>query len=189
MWPFGRRDVARSLAEVEAGDPPTEVEVLVVVVSPNRVVSPVTGVKAALLHIEVVEDVTEEEARYRAIRPKPGACASLGEALFGDLVTCRDEQGVELSFVARRARFRFSDAPRVSAPMAAIPPELVPLLGNPRGGTLTYREHAVREGDSLRIQAFVEPTRNAMTLGYRSAPRLAFVARDDLAPVFLASPG
>ena len=188
MWPFGRRGVARSLAELEPDDPPTEVEVLVQVVSPNRVESPVTGVRAAILHVEVLEELSEEEAQYRAIRWKRGARASLGEVLFGDLVTCRDAEARELSFVARRARFRFSDAPRESSPLAAVPPELVPLLGNPRGGALTYREHVVREGDQLRVQTLVESTRNAVTLGYRSVPRLAFVARDDLAPVFLASP-
>jgi hypothetical protein len=188
MWPFGRRDVGRSLGALESGDGPTEVELLVVVVSPNRVVSPVTGVRGAILHMEVLEELTEEQARYRAVRPRPGARASLGEVLFGDLVACRDEDGRELSFVARRARFRFSDAPREAAPIANIPAELVSQLGNAHGGALAYREHVVREGDHLRIQAFVESTRNAVTLGYRDAPRLAFIARDDLAPVFLAAP-
>jgi hypothetical protein len=188
MWPFGRRDVARSLSALEPGAPPTEVELLLQIVSPNRVASPVTGAKAAVLHMEVLEELTEQEARSREVRPKPGARTSLGEALFGDLVTCRDEDGLELSFVARRARFRFSEAPRGSHPIKAIPPELSALMGNPHGGALAYREHVVREGEWLRLQAFVEPTRNAVTLGYRSAPRFAFIARDDLAPVFLAAP-
>ena len=50
MWPFGRRDVTRSLAAVEER---AEVELTVTVASPNTVKSPGSGVHAALLHIEV----------------------------------------------------------------------------------------------------------------------------------------
>ncbi len=184
MWPFGRSGITRSLAGIEE---PTEVELLVTIVSPDRVMSPVTGVRAAILHAEILEEMTEDEARRRMVRPRGGALASLGEAIYGDLITCHDEGKTEISFVARRARFRFPSTPRASRPVDAIPPDLVPLMSSPRGGPLAYREHAVREGELLRIQAIVEPTRNAMTLGYRSAPRFAFVARDDLAPVFLAA--
>jgi len=92
---------------------------------------------------EAHEALSAEEVRYMKGRPKAGSLESLGEAIYGDLVTCHDEDKNEVSFVARRARFRFP---------------------------------------------IVEPTRNAITLGYRSAPRFAYVARDDLAPVFLAPP-
>lgn len=188
MWPFGRAGIAHRLAGIEEA---TEVELLVTVVSPDRVTSSVTGLRAAILHVDVLEALSVEEVRYRKGRPKAGSLESLGEAIYGDLVTCHDEDKNEVSFVARRARFRFPAAPprpRATVAIDAIPSELVPLMNDPRGGTLAYREYGVREGDRVRLQAVVEPTRNAITLGYRSAPRFAFVARDDLAPVFLAPP-
>jgi hypothetical protein len=164
------------------------VELLVVIISPNGVVSPVTGARAAILHMELEEQLTDEEPRRRLGRPKAGARVSLGDVVYGDLITCRDEDGAELSFVASRARFRFDETRRERRSIAAVPPALARSLGNPHGGALSYREHAVLEGDRLLVQAIVEPTRNAITLGYRSVPRFAFITREDLAPVFLMSP-
>jgi hypothetical protein len=67
-----------------------------------------------------------------------------------------------------------------------VPAALAPQLRTRTGdGVLLYREHVVREGDRLRIQAIVEPAEHAVARGYRSVPRVTFVTRDDMAPVFL----
>jgi hypothetical protein len=71
-------------------------------------------------------------------------------------------------------------------PVREIPPSLVPQLRKETAdGVLLYREHVVRDGDALRLQAIVEPAQQAAARGYRSAPRPTFVTRDDLAPLFL----
>jgi hypothetical protein len=190
MWPFGRRNVATRLTGIEEA---TEVELLLTMLSPNVFTSPVTGTCGAILHMEVVERISATEAARRNVRRARGAdYQSLGELVRGDVTTFRDEDGVELTLVARRLRFRFEPESRKRMPLAEMPPDLAPSMRSPqREGDegdepLAYHEHVVREGDKVRLQAFVEPARNAIALGYRSVPRVTFVTRDDLAPVFMA---
>lgn len=176
MWPFGRKGVASRLTSL---DEATEVEIVARMLSPNAVASPITGAMAAIVHVEVFERIARNSrGTYKD--------DSLGELIVGGLVSLRDEDGVELSLVARRATFRFGEHRAEGRPLAAVPPLLAPHLRTPMGaGRLIYREHLVREGDDLRLQAIVEPSQHAVALGYRSTPRTTFITRDDLAPVFL----
>lgn len=166
MWPFGRKGVATRLTGV---DEPTEVEIVAQIVSPNAARSPITGARAAIVHLEILH-----------------AGERFDTVVLGETTTVRDEEGVELSFVARRLRFRFAEGTRKAVPLARLPPELVPLLRRePDPGRLSYRECLLVEGDEVRVQAIVVPSLHASAQGYRSLPRIAFVARDDLAPVFI----
>jgi len=184
MWPFGRRGVVTRLAEV---DDHSEVEIVGTVCSPNAARSPITGERGAIIHVEVIERVQRDAAERRALSAGPQRDDSLGELIFGELVSLRDGDGTELSFIARRARFRFG-TPRIAAqPLHEVPASLLPELRTRSGdGLLLYREHVVREGDQLRLQAIVEPAQHTAAHGYRTVPRVTFVTRDDLAPVFLA---
>jgi hypothetical protein len=183
MWPFGRRGVETQLTGIETE---TEVELVGTMLSPNGVTSPVTGRRGAIIHLEVLERVLLDRQERRALRTGPERDDSLGEIVIGELVHLGSDDGPELSFVARRARFRFRDPRRETMPLAAIPEGLLPHLRSRTGmGALFFREHVVKEGDRLRLQAIVEPAEHAPFGSYRSVPRVAFVARDDLAPVFL----
>jgi hypothetical protein len=183
MWPFGRKGVVTRLTGLEER---TEVEILGTVLSGNAAVSPITGERGAIVHLEVLERIRRDKWERRTLRASPDRDDSLGELIFGELVMLRDEEGTELSFVARRARFRFSNPRRDVKRLPEIPPDLVPHLRRTTGeGVLLYREHIVREGDALRLQAIVEPAQHAAARGYRSTPRTTFVTRDDVAPVFL----
>jgi hypothetical protein len=201
MWPFGRKDVATRLAAVEER---TEVEVVLNVVSPNAVASPITGVRAAMLHIEVLEQLSCELAEpgvrraegqhlggwgkreRRGIRSRGPAHASLGVAVLGDVVTFRDAEGTSLSLLARRAKFRFAGPDVALSPLTKMPEGLATAMRSTEDrGPLFYREVPVREGDRVRVQAFVEPSHHVGEHGYRSLPHVVFVARDDVAPVFI----
>ena len=183
MWPFGRRGVETRLAGI---DEPTEVELFGTMLSPNGTTSPLTGQRGAIIHLEILERVLLDRVERRALRCGPERDESLGEIVLGELVHLGSEDGAELAFVARRARFRFQNPWREKTAIGAIPASLVPLLRSRVGdGDLFFREHVVKEGDRLRLQAIVEPTEHAMGSGYRSIPRIAFLTRDDLAPVFL----
>jgi hypothetical protein len=184
MWPFGRKGVATRLADIEDR---TEVELAVTVVSPNAIASPMSGVGAAFLSIEVLERLAENDfARRGAFRPRGPAYESLGEAVLGDVVVVRDAEGNELSLIARRVRFRFAGEMPDVKPLANVPEAIARSIRSTEDrGPLVYREVPIREGDRIRVQAFVEPALHAITLGYRSAPKLTFAICDDVAPVFV----
>ena len=184
MWPFGRRGVETRLTGIETD---TEVELVGTMRSPNAVTSPFTGQRGAIIHLEILERVVLDRQERRALSAGPERDDSLGEIILGELVYLGSEDGPELSFIARRARFRFRVTPRrETSPLATIPEHLLPHLRSRTGaGALFFREHVVQEGDRLRLQAIVEPAEHAPFGSYRSAPRVAFAARDDLAPVFL----
>jgi len=183
MWPFGRRGVETRLAGI---DEPTEVELFGTMLSPNGVTSPFTGQRGAIIHLEILERVLLDRQERRALRCGPERDDALGEIILGELVHLGSEDGAELSFIARRARFRFRNPQREKIALTTIPTSLVPHLRSRVGnGDLFFREHVVKEGDRVRLQAIVEPAEHAMGGGYRSVPRIAFLTRDDLAPVFL----
>src|SRR4051794_25712561 len=112
MWPFGRKDVATRLSEIEER---TEVEVVAKVVSPNAVASPISGARAAMLHIEVLE--------LRGALSRRPKTESLGAVVLGDFVTLRDAEGIALSIIARRARFRFAGPDAALVPLDEVPEE------------------------------------------------------------------
>lgn len=104
----------------------------------GEVTSPVTGERALVVHLEVVEGDT-----------------SLGAIVLGDAIELRADGGARYVVLARRATFAFVTTGR-SAPLAVAPPEIVPLLVRSRGGALFVVERVLREGARVRLRAQVE---------------------------------
>jgi hypothetical protein len=167
---------------------PVAVELLVRVVSPNALTSPLTGTQAAALRCELVE-IVEREGAASALDGAPFEVAEValgGLVLSGELLVVADVDGDELSLIARRARFELARPPGSAVPLGEVPPELAPLLRNATGcGTMAYRELALRTGDKLRLRAIVEASRTLATEGDRHETRLRYIARDDLGAVVI----
>lgn len=198
MWPFERKK-ARRLAEVHAAvvaasavesgtsaavDVSVAVSLLATIVSTNAVVSPFTGLRTGILHIELVERYSRssDSANDGAAND---SYETLGSMVLGDLVTLRDEDGAELTLVGRRARIQPAHERRGATPLAGIPAEMAPLLAKSRGrGIICYRELPLGEGDRVRLEALVN-TAQSVASGYRSGAMRTYVVRDDLAPVVL----
>ncbi len=193
MWPFGREKVWDRLAAASAhggaqgGGPPepVHVSVLTTIVSPSLVVSPFTGMRAGILLVELLERIPVANEGDSGVTSD--VYAILGTVVLGDLATLRDEDGDEITVVARRAQIKPALPRRGGTPITHMPPEVAPLLqrSSGRGGVLCYRELTLSTGDKLRLRAVVEPTQSIVADGYRSGTRLGYVARDDLGPVVL----
>jgi hypothetical protein len=195
MWPFGRdKKAGNRLAAAsapgggKAGEPPqaVHVSVLTTIVSPSTVVSPFTGMRAGFLLVELLERIpvaNDEDAAGDVAKDRYDL---LGTVILGDVVTLRDQDGDEITIVARRAQFKAALPRRGGTPITRMPPEIAPLLSRTTGrGVLCYRELTMSTGDTLRLRAVVEPTQSIVADGYRSGTRLTYLARDDLAPVVL----
>ena len=186
MWPFGRKKVWNRLAA--AGEPrtPVHVSVLTTIVSPSSVVSPFTGMRAGLLLVELVERIPLSNDQGAGGEDVSDRYDLLGTVVLGDVATLRDEDGDEITIVARRARIEPALPRRGGTPIMRMPAEVVPLLQRATGrGVICYRELTLSTGDKLRLRAVVEPTQSIVADGYRSGTRVTYVARDDLEPVVL----
>jgi hypothetical protein len=194
MWPFGREKVWDRLAAASAhgggkgGGPrePVHVSVLTTIVSPSTVVSPFTGMRAGFLLVELVERIPVANDQGAGGEVLSDVYDLLGSVVLGDVVTLRDDDGDEITIVARRAQIKPALPRRGGTPITRMPPEIAPLLQRTTGrGVLCYRELTMSAGDKLRLRAVVEPTQSIVADGYRSGTRLTYLARDDLAPVVL----
>lgn len=192
MWPFGRRDVASRLAAAGAAPLPgaparaVSVSVLTTIVSPNAVESPLTGARAAVIRLELFERFATGGGPHGEAGAFLDVYEPLGVTVLGDLLALRDEDGDEISIVARRARIQPARALHALPALGHVPPELVPLLAKATGrGVLCYREAPLVTSDSVLLTAHVEPASTVVAVGYRSGTRRAYVARDDLAPILL----
>src|SRR5437868_1895589 len=132
MWPFGRKRgdrLAAGASEDGRGGGPTEVRVQVVVASPNDVTSPVTGMKAAFFRIAVLE---REAIVVNGGMGPPEEAADLfreiGALMLGDQLVFRDDDGTEVTILARRARLGFAAVQHGGTPLSRVPPELQPIL-------------------------------------------------------------
>lgn len=185
MWPFGSKKVWDRLAAASAREP-VQVSVLTTIVSPSAVVSPFTGMRAGILLVELVERIPVENDQGAGGEVVSDTYALLGTVILGDVTTLRDEDGDEISIVARRAHIEPALPRRGGTPITRMPPEIAPLLQRTSGrGVLCYRELTLSTGDKLRLKAVVEPTQSVVAEGYRSGTRVTYVARDDLGPVVL----
>ena len=144
------------------------IDAIATVISPNRVVSPISGRAAAFVHVEVVERLGDLEIDEH-----------LGAVIFGDIVRVELPDHARIDVVVRRAELRFALGREPAVPLVDAVAELVPMLQRARrGGVLCHREHLVLEGSRLRLRAVVET-------GAYSPEAGALVLRDDLAPVVL----
>ncbi len=189
MWPFAEKELPDRLAAASepgaSGDSRgTEVSVLMTIVSPSAAVSPFTGMRAAIIYLELLSRVPNEPKDHLSgIQLDPTAYDQfvlLGSMVIGDLVTLRDPDGDEITIVTRRARIVPALPRRTGRPIERVPAEVVPLLAKSRGGEVVcYNELMLSEGDQLKLTAWVEPSRSVVNAGYRSATRVTYVARDD----------
>lgn len=185
MWPFEKQAPAVDLAAITA---PALVNVEVRVVSPNDVTSPVTGMRAAAFVVELVSRRFEGSETFASKHAVFEAVASL---VVGDRVelaaAAPTPDAPEIVAMLRRMQLTFRTECTGGHPLTTAPPELVPLLGKvPFGGTACFREHAVVQGDRMRLCAVVE--RSMITVpsaSYRSGTRSVLVVRDDLGPAAL----
>lgn len=137
--------------------PAVRIDVLARVRSPDGVTSPLSGRRGAFVHLEVLE-----------LGPDPLSAdlpRVLGERILGDVVTLEFDLGSDLGpgrrrrrvdVVVRRAELRFALLRPPPTPLTELPAELASLVGRSRGGLLAWREHVVRQGDCVRLRAFVE---------------------------------
>ena len=185
MGPFEDRKVWHRLAGSGSTEP-SRVSVLTTLVRSSTAVSPFTGIRAGIVHIELVErmpDSSDPHARSESVKDRYDP---VGALVLGDVATLRDEDGTEITIMVRRARIEPAPSRSGGAAITDVPPEIVPLLQRATGrGVLCYRELTLSTGDKLRLRAVVEPTRSIVADGYRSGTRVTYLARDDLGPVVL----
>lgn len=163
-------------AELAAIERPTSVDIVTRVISPNVIASPVTGLRAAIVHLELFE----APAWGPSIPVRP-----LGSIVLGDLVTLAMGDAV-LDVAVGRATLAFSASSFTVLPLEKVVAEIAPLLAHVRsGGLIQQSERLVYEGDELRLRATVERVKMVTSSGYRSGVQTRLVVRDDLAPVLL----
>lgn len=181
VWPLAPKRLR--LEEIVG---PTPIDVVTTVVSPNEVTSPLSGLEAAFVQVEVLERVPPSYSRD-ADRPNNDAYVLLGSVIFGDLVKLELEGGVAgVELLSRRAELRVVSERAAVMPMERAIPELVALLSRAkRGGVLCQREHLILSGERLRLRAVVERVSRVVASGDRSDVVQQLVVRDDLAPVVL----
>lgn len=188
MWPFEGKKIAARLGAASKSEAPggTEVSVVTSIVSPNLVVSPFTGIRAALIYLEVLERVSNMNEGFSAATLVSSETSDrdafflLGSIVIGDLLTLRDEDGDEITVVARRSRIVPALPRTTGTPIEQAPAEIVPLMTRGSGrGTLCYHELPLSEGDKVKVTAWVEPSRTVVSAGYRSGSRVSYVARED----------
>ncbi|MDB4942875.1 MAG: hypothetical protein JWP97_2409 [Labilithrix sp.] len=173
---------ASSLGAVREGES-ASVALTLRVASADAVVSPLTGLRSALLRIEILERFSRG---HGADRGEGDIHEVIGAVHHGDLLVLADEDGRELTLLARACELVPWMAEAGGQPLTTAPPEIVPLLRRATGrGLLCFRELSLRGGDLVRVTAVVEATRAVTASGYRDAAGLRYVARDDLAPVVL----
>jgi hypothetical protein len=128
--------------------PTRNIEVAAVVASPDTVTSPLGGARGAVVRVEVLQD-----------RGPPAPYVLLGAVTLGDVLALETAGGERFQIVIRRATLVLAVAEAPLVPLALhVPAELVPLLGAASGvGALYAREHVLRCGDAVRLQASVEP--------------------------------
>lgn len=188
MGPFKQKKVWSRLAAAfslgPSGEPapPVSVSALTTIVSPAMVVSPLTGMRACIVVIELVERIplTNDGEGLDDLHE------SLGFVVLGDVATLRDEDGDEITIVVPRARVAPTLHARGVSPVSRVPAEIVPLLRKATGrGVVCFREVTFGTGEAVRLRAIVERATSIVADGTRAATRTTYVARDDLAPVVL----
>ncbi|AKU99327.1 hypothetical protein AKJ09_05991 [Labilithrix luteola] len=180
MWPRDAKKKVK-LAEVKG---PTEVDFVSTIEARGdaQVASPVSGVRAALFRIEIVERFAEDE-----MGDSPDRYVTVGGIVIGDMLSLRPKgQDASITVAVRRAFFSFAVPLSGGVPLTRVPPELMAIVRRASGrGSLCVREYPLSHGDEVRLRAFVDPVHSVVASGYRSGVHKGFVARDDLGPVLV----
>jgi hypothetical protein len=181
VWPGAKKKPRTRLDPQTPLDGPTEVNLLVTVISPNALTSPISSMKAALFQLEMVERLASGEHHpFASSREVGDEYAFLGSAVLGDILVLQTDDGAQITVAARRARLAFATGYDTAAPLTNPPPELMPHLRNASGrGVVCFREQTIRDGDRFRLEATVESVATVSAEGYRSTAGVRFVVRAD----------
>jgi hypothetical protein len=185
VWPGAKKKARTRLDPQTLLDGPTELNLLVTVISPNALTSPISSAKAALFQLELVERLPSGEHYgygFASSREVRDVYAFLGSAVLGDILVLQTDDGAQITVAARRARLAFATGYDTAAPLTNPPPELMPHLRNASGrGVICFREQTIRDGDRFRLEATVESVATVSAEGYRSTAGVCFVVRTDAA--------
>lgn len=184
VWPWNAKRSVK-LADVKG---PTEVDFVATIeaTGDRQMASPISGVRAALFRIEIVERFGEGETGEL-----PDRYVTVGSIVLGDMLSLRPKgQDASITLAIRRAQFSFAMPLSGGAPLTRVPSELMGIVKRASGrGSLCVREYPLSHGDEVRLRAFVEPVHSVVATGYRSGVTTGFVARDDLGPVLVEELG
>ena len=110
MWPFGKKRATRLASSAPSGAP-TEVRVEVVVASPNDVTSELTGLRAALFLVTLVERrPVYRESGAGSADEVADTYVELGSIMWGDTLVLRDDDGTAESLPLAAVPSAIADA-------------------------------------------------------------------------------
>jgi hypothetical protein len=194
---FGKWLRSTSLKQIQG---PTPVALEASVVSPNEVVSPMTGLRVAALKWSFFVRSAREEFDERPedhplvrvfkslIDPRNDSASAddiytpVGDGRLGDLLML-EADGKLIQIELKNAELRFPGAREQGTLVdGSLPPAFAHLLKHPalRRGPLVYRELALSHGDPVILIATVERSARDGVGPYRSTTQADFSARGDL---------
>lgn len=172
MWPFGD-----SAIDFEAIDQPIRVDVVATLLSPNVVQSPISALRGAFVHVQVVQQRVYDPQR-ELLEDKV-----LGSMVYGDLAELEVESRGKrhrLTLVLRRVGFVFLGDGTTTLVERGLP-ELMAVYALARvGGALVHHERVFTQGDRFRLRAHVGRESTVGENGYRSAPASRLLVHTDL---------
>jgi hypothetical protein len=170
----------RSLSGIQQ---PTPVEVRGVLVSPDAVVSPVTGQAAAIIQYYVF--IPGEPAKGFFSSPKPDRLLETG--FFGEALLVRVDEAVVRVPVGDLDVY-FAGANTAAVPLPGSSPLVMHLQPDnqvlARQGALHYRELFITSGTGVRLRATVAPMEGDVP--YRVGAGVAFMVVEQAGPAQLS---
>jgi hypothetical protein len=193
MWPFTRRERTTALRALAGIRGPTAVDIVATVTSADLVASPLSGQRAAALQIELFEQHNLSLFGHREILIATSGNfvqgpdeSPLGVAILGDSLLLRTDDGAQVSVGVAVPRCTIASSVQpAKCPLGRLPAALVPLFHPTEGGSLWFRELALKHGERVRLRAVVAPAQRVVPTEYRSAAGEGFETRGDLGAVEL----
>jgi hypothetical protein len=173
---FERLFPKKTLAGVRA---PTAVRVEARVASPNRIVSPISGLAAAVIGWRFYAHFMEQTGRNEVER-----YALLWNGGRGEDLVLETPEGTVLVPAEGRLLQPAVEGRGVSLDVP-LPPEAAHLMREPNRGAIFYDELLLRTGDRVRLRATVAPSAKDSGSAYRASGerRCDFEALPRLGPV------
>lgn len=158
---------------------PEEVSLKARIASPNKTISPMTGMRAALIEIVVGERRLERDSssnndqKIEVFRP-------LGSMVITDRLVLETDDGL-IEIPSSGVKLVFPGVQNLSVTNVdrPLPKELNHVMERLSEGAACYREHTLSEGDPVTLTGMVGP-RQAEKIGDRD---VAWIARPDLGAV------
>jgi hypothetical protein len=161
---------------------PTRVSIRGRLASPNETVSPMTGLRAALIELtagaRAMEYDATQDREIEVFRP-------LGTLVLGSPSVLVETAGglVEIPTAGLRLAFANVQNLAVTSIDRPLPTDLQAVMDRIDRGVASYRELSISQGDAVRLEAVVGPRRTGP--GGAGASDAAWEARPDLGPVVL----